>query len=91
MHGAPNEVPDAIPFQEQVVPGAYDPAAAHDFWRALASIAPVFEKFRSGYLGKSSPVEVIDDVSLNGLTTCGEVVWNVARGEIVSKESKQLP
>ncbi len=58
MHGAPNEVPDAVPFQEQVEPGAYDPLVAHDFFRALASIAPVFEKFRSGYLGKSSPVHL---------------------------------
>ncbi|XBQ15516.1 MAG: DUF5996 family protein [Oceanicaulis sp.] len=58
MHGAPNEVPDATPFAEQTEMGAYDPAAAHDFWLALTRIAPVFETFRSGFLGKSSPVHL---------------------------------
>ena len=58
MHGAPNEVPDPVPFAEQTDIGVYDAQAAHDFWRALAAIAPVFETFRSGFLGKVSPVHL---------------------------------
>ncbi|MEO1293653.1 MAG: DUF5996 family protein, partial [Pseudomonadota bacterium] len=55
FHGSPNEVPEAIPFAEQTAEGAYDPAAAHDFWRALVAIHQVFAEFRTGFLGKVSP------------------------------------
>lgn len=55
LHGAPNEVPDPVPFAEQTSAGAYDPDAAHDFWRALVFVDGVFRKFRTGFLGKSSP------------------------------------
>ncbi|MEO1039468.1 MAG: DUF5996 family protein [Pseudomonadota bacterium] len=58
MHGAPNEVPDPVPFAQQTEPGEYDPQAAEDYWRALAAITPVFERFRSGFLGKVSPVHL---------------------------------
>ena len=56
IHHAPNEVPDPVPFREQTAPGAYDPDAARDFWRALVSIDEVFKRFRTGFLGKCSPV-----------------------------------
>jgi hypothetical protein len=46
IHPAPNEVPDPIPFRDQIAAGAYDDAAAADFWRALVRIARVFEQFR---------------------------------------------
>lgn len=55
FHHAPNEVPDPKPFREQTLPGAYDPAAASAFWRALVAIDRVFWRFRTGFLGKSSP------------------------------------
>lgn len=58
MHGAPNEVPNPVAFKDQTTPGAYDPAAATDFWQALVSIGPVFEHFRTGFLGKTSPVHL---------------------------------
>ena len=35
---------------------AYDAAAAHRFWRALIQADRVFKLFRSGFLGKASPV-----------------------------------
>jgi hypothetical protein len=35
---------------------SYDPEYAHRFWQVLAATTPVFEKFRAGFLGKSSPV-----------------------------------
>ncbi len=58
MHGAPNEVADPTPFREQTEPGAYDPAAAQDFWRALVSVDRVFSRFRTGFIGKASPVHL---------------------------------
>ncbi len=58
LHGAPNEVPDAVPFRAQTAPGAYDPAAAQDYWRALLAADSVFKTFRTGFLGKASPVHL---------------------------------
>lgn len=55
LHHAPNEVPDPVPFRDQVDPGSYDPSAAHDFWQALMRIDAVFNQFRTGFLGKVSP------------------------------------
>ena len=52
----PNEVPDPIRFSQDRTHAAYDAAAAHRFWRALVQIDRVFKLFRSGFLGKASPV-----------------------------------
>lgn len=54
----PNEVPEAIPFPAQQETGDYSPAAALDFWRALLAIDGVFKTFRTGFLGKVSPVHL---------------------------------
>lgn len=56
IHHAPNEVPEPVPFRDQTEPGAYDRQAAQDFWRALVAIDGVFKHFRTGFLGKASPV-----------------------------------
>ena len=56
IHGAPNEVPDPIPFAEDTVHAAYDPEYAQRFWRVLLQVDRVFKQFRTGFLGKSSPV-----------------------------------
>jgi hypothetical protein len=52
----PVEIPDPVRFENDVVHRAYDPARANAFWRALLAMKPVFEAFRSGFLGKCSPV-----------------------------------
>jgi hypothetical protein len=52
----PNEVPDPKPFDEDVAPRPYDPHAARAFWRALVQANRVFERFRTRFIGKSSPV-----------------------------------
>ncbi|NIA70555.1 hypothetical protein HBA54_18320 [Pelagibius litoralis] len=56
IHHAPNEVPDPVPFREQTGPGAYDRDAVWDFWQALVAVDAVFKRFRTGFLGKVSPV-----------------------------------
>jgi uncharacterized protein DUF5996 len=52
----PNEIRDAIRFAEDQVHAAYDPDAAHRFWQVLRQADRVFAQFRTGFLGKSSPV-----------------------------------
>lgn len=52
----PAEIPDAIPFDVDDVHRSYHPEQAYRFWRALSLMVPVFERFRSRFLGKSSPV-----------------------------------
>src|SRR5260370_6763657 len=52
----PVEIADPIPFEEDCVHAAYDPAMVNRFWRALVQIDQVFAVFRSRFLGKVSPV-----------------------------------
>ncbi len=52
----PNEVADPVPFAQDHAPRIYDPAVTGDFWRALVQIERVFGRFRSCFLGKSSPI-----------------------------------
>jgi hypothetical protein len=56
FHGRPNEIPDALPFAEDVAPREYRPDSAERLLAALARIVPVFERFRAGFTGKASPV-----------------------------------
>ena len=52
----PVEVPEPIRFDRDTVHRDYDPVSANTFWRVLLAVVPVFERFRSGYVGKCSPV-----------------------------------
>jgi hypothetical protein len=52
----PCELPAAIPFAEDRTHSAYDPQATHRFWRALLQADRVLKLFRTGFLGKVSPV-----------------------------------
>lgn len=52
----PCEIADAIPFDRDRVHAAYDAGYAHRFWRALVQVDRVLKGFRTGFLGKSSPV-----------------------------------
>jgi hypothetical protein len=52
----PNEIPDAVPLDEDTVHGSYDPDYAHRFWRVLLQSSRVLTQFRTGFVGKSSPV-----------------------------------
>src|SRR6185312_4605890 len=48
----PSELANPIPFSQDRTHSAYDPAAAHRFWRALVQIDRVFKQFRTGFIGK---------------------------------------
>lgn len=56
INRTPNEIEDAIPFDQDHVHSSYDPDAAHRFGQVLAHCDRVFSTFRSRFLGKSSPV-----------------------------------
>ncbi len=52
----PVEIPNPIAFDQDRTHSSYDPAAVEKFWRILLSVDAVFSQFRSGFIGKSSPV-----------------------------------
>jgi hypothetical protein len=52
----PQEVVEAIPFDKDEVHRSYDPAAARRFWLGLVRMHDVLLRFRSGFIGKASPV-----------------------------------
>jgi hypothetical protein len=52
----PCEIPGAIPFSTDRTHAAYDAEYAERFWRVLVQVDRVFKQFRSGFIGKSSPV-----------------------------------
>jgi FAD/FMN-containing dehydrogenase len=54
----PNELADATPFPLDEAHHAYDPDAAHRFWLALSQADRVLKKFRTGFIGKCSPVHL---------------------------------
>jgi hypothetical protein len=52
----PNELPDPIRFSEDQQHASYDPDAAERFFQILGHCDRVFKQFRTGFLGKASPV-----------------------------------
>jgi hypothetical protein len=58
MHDRPSEMPTSVPFVEDTAPRPYDADAVRRFWRAMLHVERVFTRFRSGFLGKVSPVHL---------------------------------
>jgi len=56
IDGAPNELPERIAFAQDSRPRAYDPQAAQRLWQALLRAHHQFALFRTGFLGKASPI-----------------------------------
>ena len=54
----PCEIPDAVAFNEDHAPRAYDPDAARAYWRAMLQAQRVFLLFRSRFVGKCSPIHL---------------------------------
>ena len=50
------ECPATALLSEDTEHRTYDPVQASRFWQVLRGIEPVFERFRSGFRGKCSPV-----------------------------------
>lgn len=58
FHGQPNEMPDPIPFRDDTQSRPYDAGAVQRFHRALVLASQVFQQFRTGFIGKVSPVHL---------------------------------
>ena len=52
----PNEIPNATPFMQDHAERPYDADYANRFWRALIQADRIFNRFRTSFLGKVSPV-----------------------------------
>jgi len=53
----PVEVDNGIPFEDDQVHAAYDPRYASRCWRVLLEVTRLLERYRSTFVGKSSPVQ----------------------------------
>jgi hypothetical protein len=58
INGVPNEVSEPVPFIEDHSPRPYDREAVERFHLTLLATERVFQQFRTGFLGKSSPVHL---------------------------------
>ena len=54
----PYENKSTIPFPEDETHKTYDGERVTRYWRALCSIASVFERYRAGFCGKQTPVHL---------------------------------
>ena len=52
----PCEIPGAVPFSRDRAHAAYDAEYAQRFWRVLLQADRVLKQFRTGFIGKCSPV-----------------------------------
>ncbi len=52
----PCEIADCVPLDQDTAHAAYDADYAQRFWRVLSAAHEVFSRFRTGFLGKASPV-----------------------------------
>jgi len=52
----PNEIADAVRFPDDTAHKSYDADSAQRFWRVLVAANEIFARFRTGFLGKASPV-----------------------------------
>jgi hypothetical protein len=68
----PQELPNAIPFDQDVAPRPYDPTLVNAWWRILLSTQRVMQVFRGRFKGRTQPIGLmwgtldIRDVRYNG-------------------------
>jgi hypothetical protein len=58
FHGRPNEIAEAVAFVEDREMRPYDAAAVERFFQALLAVERVLQRFRTGFIGKVSPVHL---------------------------------
>ena len=56
IHDLPNEIEAPVPFSQDRIHASYDADAVQRFFRILMTTDRVLKQFRTGFLGKSSPV-----------------------------------
>lgn len=65
IHGRPNELPEPVPFLEDLAERPYDADAVRRFHQTLLRVHDVFTRFRTGFHGKVSPAHLF----------CGHSIW----------------
>lgn len=58
IHAVPYENKSKVAFAEDRAERRYDPNTVSRYWKALCSIASIFEQFRARFLGKQTPVHL---------------------------------
>ena len=58
IHARPNEMEPAIPFSENTVNKSYNKDAAQAIYKSMLQANEVFNRFRSDFIGKASPVHL---------------------------------
>lgn len=58
IHAKPNEMDPAIPFEKNTINKTYVPEAATSIWKAMMRANDVFNRFRTEFIGKASPVHL---------------------------------
>jgi hypothetical protein len=56
INSLPAEVDNPIRFEDDRVHAAYDPTAVNRWWRIVLGVSRVMERYRTTFVGKSSPV-----------------------------------
>ncbi len=56
IYAVPNEMENAIPFEQDEQHKTYDKDQMKNYWKALVLVHNVFTRFRAGFCGKCSPV-----------------------------------
>ncbi len=56
IYSKPNEIANAVPFDQDEDHAAYDAEYANRFWRVLLQSDRIFKEFRARFVGKCSPV-----------------------------------
>lgn len=56
ISASPVEAPHSVPFAEDTEHASYSPDHVHRFWRQLMAAHRVMDRFRSHFIGKTSPV-----------------------------------
>lgn len=58
IHGKPNEMEQAIPFNKDDEHRNYEASEMNNLWQAMIKVDAVFNRFRAGFIGKNSPVHL---------------------------------
>jgi hypothetical protein len=58
FNGTPSEIAEAVPFAKDEAAREYDRDSASRLREAFAAMLPVFARFRAGFEGKASPVQL---------------------------------
>ena len=58
FNGRPNEIEGAVAFRDDRTPRQYSRDSANRLRQSFAAMLPIFERFRAGFAGKSSPAHL---------------------------------